>query len=54
MFWHIMTAFSWLQGLLFLGTAVGTIASMFRDKPITKEQEERAAMHSFSWPTDSV
>jgi hypothetical protein len=43
MFWRIMMGIACFQGLLFLGVLVGRILA-FRSKPITKEEEERAAM----------
>ncbi len=49
-----MTGIAWLQALLFLGTLIGAIVAALRSKPITQEEEERAAMRSRSWPTDGT
>ena len=55
MFWRIVmgigTGIAVLQALLFLGVIVGKILA-FRNKPVTQEEEERAAMRSLSWPTE--
>jgi hypothetical protein len=54
MFGRILMGLTMFQGLLFLGVLVCAIVAMFRGKPITQEEEERAVMRSCSWPTDGV